>query len=52
MSSIKSGTVPPTSVSYKEKRPREYLVPHEVGVATANDFVGEVNKREMFANKY
>ena len=30
MPNIKSGTVPPTFVSYKEKRPREYLVPHEV----------------------
>lgn len=30
MPDIQSGTVPPTFVSYKEKRPREYLVPHEV----------------------
>ena len=30
MPDIKSGTGPPTFVSYKEKRPREYLVPHEV----------------------
>ena len=29
-STIKSGTVPPTSISYDQKRPREYLTPHEV----------------------
>ena len=30
MPSIKSGTVPPPFTPYKEKRPREYLVEHEV----------------------
>ena len=29
-STIHCGTVPPTSISYDQKRPREYLTPHEV----------------------
>ncbi len=27
---IKSGTVPPKSIAYDQKRPREYLTPHEI----------------------
>ena len=30
MPTIKSGTVPPKSIPYEQKRPREYLTPHEV----------------------
>jgi hypothetical protein len=35
-----------------QKRGFRHYLGGLLGVATANDFVGEVNKREMFANKY
>lgn len=46
MPSIKSGTVPPTFVSYKEKRPREYLVEHEV-----EELIAVAKKRGRYGHR-
>ena len=43
MPDIKSGTVPPPFVSYKEKRPREYLVEHEVEEFVSGDQFPDIN---------
>ena len=46
MPDIKSGTVPPTFVSYKEKRPREYLVEHEV-----EELIAVAKKRGRYGHR-
>jgi site-specific recombinase XerD len=46
MPDIQSGTVPPTFVSYKEKRPREYLVPHEV-----EELIAVAKKRGRYGHR-
>lgn len=46
MPDIKSGTVPPTFVSYKEKRPREYLVSHEV-----EELIAVAKKRGRYGHR-
>ncbi len=46
MPDIKSGTVPPPFVSYKEKRPREYLVEHEV-----EELIAVAKKRGRYGHR-
>lgn len=46
MLNTKSGTVPPTFISYKEKRPREYLVPHEV-----EELIAVAKKRGRYGHR-
>jgi integrase len=46
MPDIQSGTVPPPFVSYKEKRPREYLVPHEV-----EELISVAKKRGRYGHR-
>jgi type 1 fimbriae regulatory protein FimE len=46
MPSIKSGTVPPPFTPYKEKRPREYLVEHEV-----EELIAVAKKRGRYGHR-
>ena len=46
MPSIQSGTVPPAFVAYKHKRPREYLLPHEV-----EELISVAKKRGRYGHR-
>ena len=46
MPNIQSGTVPPPFIAYKEKRPREYLLPHEV-----EELIAVAKKRGRYGHR-